>query len=365
MVVLKMKELALQKYLRENSVEKLEEELKIIVKKHPRHPNLHMFKYNQLECDMADPIVQNCRGIMLAADKNWGVACHVLNKFFNDYQDLAAPINWDDATVFEKLDGSLMQVFHYQGHWLMTTSGSPDGGGSVGSFNFTFMELFWNTWDDLGYETPTNQHLCYAFELCTKYNRIVVKHDKPRIVLLAARDRKMGMEVGLEDIGQNWEVVKQFKMDTLESLTASFEHIDPYEQEGYVVVDSKNFNRVKVKSPQYVAIHRIIGSMSPRRMIDVVRQEQGHDFLDNFPEWKELYDDVKSRYEGMILRTESVWESLKSIEDQKDFAQNAVSDPLSGALFQLRSGKISDITEFTSKMHIKKLEKLLGLNNEE
>lgn len=66
--------------------------------------NLVMFKYNQLNSDLGNPIVQECRGLILNAD-TFEVVSYPFNKFFNYGEAHAADIDWSTAWVSQKLDG--------------------------------------------------------------------------------------------------------------------------------------------------------------------------------------------------------------------------------------------------------------------
>ena len=76
------------------------------------------------------------------------------------------------------------------------------------------------------------------------------------------------------------------------------------------------FNRVKVKSPQYVLVSllswRDREGLNKRRMLEIVRTNEGtaiqdyfphallgDEFLSYFPQWKELYMHLKTRYDEL------------------------------------------------------------------
>ena len=109
----------LQEFLRKNGTKALEEQYNIKVKQHGKYPNLFQFKYSQVASQMGEKIVQQCRGIILDADNDWAVVCHTYNKFFNSAEINAAPIDWKSAKVYEKLDGSLMQLYHYDNQYTV------------------------------------------------------------------------------------------------------------------------------------------------------------------------------------------------------------------------------------------------------
>lgn len=97
--------LELQKYLQTKSPEDLTKELFIDVKPHKEYPNLLLFKYSQIDSPMSNPIVQECRGIILDKDNNWNIVSYPYKKFFNAEEPNASVINWETANVYEKLDG--------------------------------------------------------------------------------------------------------------------------------------------------------------------------------------------------------------------------------------------------------------------
>ena len=74
--------------------------------------NLILFKYNQIDSDFNEPIVNESRGIIL--EKNtWKVVAYAFDKFFNFGESYAAKIDWDSAVVEQKEDGSLIKVYFY------------------------------------------------------------------------------------------------------------------------------------------------------------------------------------------------------------------------------------------------------------
>jgi hypothetical protein len=76
----------------------------------------------------------------------------------------------------------------------------------------------------------------------------------------------------------------------------------PWNEEGYVVVD-KNFNRVKIKSPAYLMVHRMAnnGNMSTRRAIDVYMAGECDEILAYFPEYKSAFDEIGKRFNHKFL----------------------------------------------------------------
>jgi hypothetical protein len=111
-------------------------------------------------------------------------------------------------------------------------------------------------------------------------------------------------------------------------VTEAAKGINPHFREGFVVCDHR-FNRLKVrvcpnvkrvrwnlnvcvwvcvsgtrdmqiKSPMYVALAHLTrkdkSALNKRRMLDIVRHNEGGEFLTYFPQWTSLYNQVKERY---------------------------------------------------------------------
>ncbi len=382
--------LELQKFLLDpaNKPEDLTAKYGIAVRRHPRYNNLVLFKYSQIESPMGEPIVQECRGIILDESNGWAVVSFPYKKFFNHGEGHAKPIDWASARVFEKVDGSLMTLYWYDGHWQVASSGSPDAGGEVYGTNISFNDLFWKVWNELGYELP-DTHLdtkfCYMFELCTPYNKIVVQHTKNRLVFHGYRmladfpgadpslkmvDFEEGLPEELAHMG--WEVVKSYPLGTIEDVLKTLESIPPTEGEGYVVCDA-NFNRIKIKTPQYVALHHMRDGMGSRRMLELVRSNESEEFLTYFPEFKSMHAQVKEKYNALVEQLQTEWDKVKGMDEgeegswdhqkscRKEFALAIKNVPFNGILFALRNKQIESVKEGLRETHVKYLMEALKI----
>jgi len=344
--------LAIVDYLNNNTLESITEKYAINYRSHQDFPNLYSFKYNMIDSPMNEEVVKDARGIILDANDNWSPISMAYRKFFNYREGNADMIDWNSARILEKLDGSLMTMYYYDGAWRVSTSGTPDAKVNVGDFDFTFEQLFFKTYVELGYEVPTNTNLCYSFELMTKYNRIVVQHDKPRLVLHGIRDMLTLDELNFEKVQLigaliNCEVVSSYPLCSLNAVVESCLTLNPMKQEGYVVVD-KHFNRIKVKSPQYVALHHMVDRFSRKYMMQIILTNECDEFLNYFPEHKELYYETKDKYDNLIELLETVYEEHKYLSS-KYFGLATKNIPLQGALFMVKNGKADSIRDYFQK----------------
>ncbi len=359
--------LEIQRYLTDGGdIAALETSHGITAKRHPRFPQLVLFKYNQIASPMHERIVQECRGIILDASDKWRVIGRAFDKFFNHGEGHAAEIDWSTARALEKLDGSLCLVYHYADEWHVATTGTPDAGGDVNGTGLRFSDLFWRTFGTppSGFEC-SKSGLCFTFELMSPHNRVVVVHEAPRLVLLGARVRETGEELSAETARiyianeREIETVRAFPLGGIEDITASFASMSPLAQEGYVVVDAA-FRRIKVKHPGYVALHHAKDGMSQRAFIAIAQSGEVSEVIAAFPEFKPMLDDTRARFDALCAEVEADYARLRGIETQKAFALEAVKTRCSAALFAVRSGKASSVRGHFAGVHVDQMMRLLG-----
>jgi hypothetical protein len=352
-------ELAVQRWLRDRAhlgpaaaLGLLQERYAIKAVPHREFPELVLLKYDQIESPFAEELVRDCRGLILNRDEDWRVVCMTYRKFFNHGETHAAEIHWPSARVYEKLDGSLIQLYFYKDKWRVATSGTPDAECRVGDFGITFRDLFWKVARNEGLRTGhLDTKFCYAFELCTQLNRVVVQHDVGRIYLHGARFLE-----DLQEINPMWVAdaigvreAPTLDLTNIEACVEAARHLDPLAHEGYVAVDG-NYNRVKIKSPAYVALHHAKdGLLSRRMMANVIRRgeaEEMHTALEAFPELAVEFDRIRALHGSLTFDTQVhfgiIIRSLPTGWTRKDYALRATEDRrLAGALFHLldKSGR--------------------------
>lgn len=339
------------------------EEFKVKCTVHSKFHNLVQFKYNQIEADFSEPVVRQCRGLILDSLRRWNVVAWPMDKFFNHGEGLAANIDWESAKAFEKLDGSLIIMYWYEGSWHVGTSGMPNASGLVHGHAMSFEELFWYTWNERRFKLPETYRRCYTFmfELTSKWNRVVVKHDEPDIRLLAVRSIYSGTE-SETDWFPEYNPVMGIKMTTVKDAEEAFGFMDPLVQEGYVIRD-KAFRRIKVKHPGYVAIHHLKDSFTPRRVLEVIRQGETPELLASFPEWRGTFDRVRAAYDGLAAVLAQSYDEIRDITDRKAFAEKAVKTVHPGTMFSLLDGKVLTVKESLAEMQIDRLMDMLGVRD--
>ena len=361
----------------------LEKDYSIKVKRHGKYPNLVQLKYDQINSPMGNPLVQECRGLVLDGARDWEVVAWPFKKFFNSEESLASPINWATASVLEKVDGSLIIMYYYDGKWRVATSGTPDASGQVNDLQMTFADLFWETVYTEGskahhwaHEDPDSisHDITFMWELTSPYNRIVVQHSKPKLTLIGMRNRVTGQEYDVRTCAPaGVPVVKHFDLTKIEDVLSAAAALDPMQQEGFVVVDG-SFNRVKVKSLDYVAIHHMKGEggLTAKRVLERIVAGESDEILAHFPEWTPVFTEVAGRYNALAAELEEAFcrisgrcvtiPSLRS-EFRKEFAGYARETRLPSVMFSLLDKRVATVRDFLANMQIDSLFSVLKLDD--
>ena len=370
--------LKIVEYIKKNGIAKAIENFKLKTKIYDKKI---LFKYDQIESDMSHEEVQDCRGLILERD-TWKVMCMSFRKFFNSGETNAAKIDWDSAIILEKLDGSLIQVYYdwHKDKWFAATTGMAEGEGEVNNkMGTTFNDLFWKTLDDSSFDiNKLHKGFTYVFELTTPYNIVVKPHGTSKVTLLAIRDNEILKEFRYDELVAVSEyfqlpVVKSYSLaqNNLNEITKTFEDM-PWTEEGYVVVD-KNFNRIKIKNPAYVAVHHLKSKTAEHNILTIVKSNEIEEFAATFPERKEELFKLKANYNTLLSKLINAWMELfekrpkdNSPSEKKAFAFSVFNvakkynlDAFTGLFFALQSGKVDSIPEYLKEYDDKKLYKML------
>lgn len=339
---------------------------------HSRYPELVSLKYNQLNSPRDHPLVRECRGIVLDRTQNWQVVARPFDRFFNHGESLAEDIDWKSARVQEKVDGTLCVVYPYDRLWHVATTGTADASGEVNGFGMTFADLFWQTFQEQGMRLPgftdtEPSDLCYLFELTTPYNQVVVAHTECRLTLLAIRNRRTGAYLSPEMVTFAADMlacprVREYPLTSWEAIQATFEAMNPTEQEGYVVVDARG-HRVKVKHPGYVALHHLKDSLNPKWFVEVLRQGESTEVLTHFPELATKFAPIAQDYEAAIAEIEADYARIQHIRDPKEFAFATKGTRSPAILFLLHQGKTPSVRQALADTSQQFVLRLLGLKD--
>jgi len=388
--------LNVQKYLIENGLQKLKDEFGVEVREYPEK-GIAVFNYSMISSPRFNPIVDECRGLILKIG-TWEIVSYPFNRFMNwsegVQQAQGVPINTQrvsshqeyetkefmlsDAIIEMKLDGSIMPLRFENGEWEVSSRSMAYAEGKT-NFGITFKQAFLDASRKTNLfvflnATPSMKDFTIIFELIGPYNRIVTRYSDNEIVLIGARNNKEEFnyrELTVTELDAIADAAKlrrpkYFKANTYEDLLKVISEF-PVLDEGVVLkIENNNGShwRVKVKSASYLAIShmRMNGNISPKNIIHLIIAGEHHEYLGYFPEDKKYFDFVDGIYSEVKRHINELYEEVKGIESQKDFALTMIPKTVysfeKGILFSMRKGlKLDDLLK---EMGGKKL--ALGLN---
>ena len=279
--------------------------------------DLACFKY-ATEAVFSDPLVCEARGIIIDT-KDMRVVCWPFDKFFNVQETCAAKIDWESARVLEKVDGSLIKLYWYKDEWQFATTSTCDANDAniSGHTGVSFMDVIKkaSNYDSIPLD-ELDKDYTYMFEVVSPMTQIVISYRDTKLYYLAARSNVTGEEI-VADMG-DFPVPRSYSLRTLNDCMDAVLHlnvdcVDDPQNEGFVVVD-KYFNRIKIKSPEYVAVHKVRTNkvLTAKRITELFYQGIDlHELSERMPR------------ESRILKYYDwqVAEVLHSIEDMMNYAR--------------------------------------------
>ena len=285
--------LQVQNYLRQGNplVSLAGEPYNLIIKE---EGDLVMLKYNQLASDFSEPIVQECRGIILYK-KTWDVVCWPFSKFFNYGEPYAAELDESKIYVYQKVDGSLIKVWFFEGVWRLSSNGVIDASEAVVNDNINLASLFLKTLREYGltwesFTSTLDKEYTYMYELATPDNKVVVPYEDYNLFYLGQRHNRTGQEVYYPD--DRISNVGVYTFQTINDVINSANEL-PDSEEGYVVRD-RNWNRVKIKNPVYFMLHKIANNGKPD-ILQYVLEHNENELLAYFPEYGYEVENMKGK----------------------------------------------------------------------
>lgn len=303
-----------------------------------------IFSYNQIVSDFNIELVRECRGLILD-EKSMKPVCVPFYKFGNYGESYVPEIDWKSAVVQEKIDGSLIKVWHDKNKWHVSTNGSVNASdANLGRTDLFEEDCPYETFADVFEEARKRAKLdfdkldknnTYMFELVGPYNKVVIMYKDIDIYHIGTRNnitlREMNVDIGIKK-------PQTFALGSLEACIASAKVL-PDDKEGYVVVD-KNYNRLKIKNPAYVALHHLKCNAEPSlvSLIGLIRNNEIGEFLTYFPELASKINKCKAMIDGILdeFRAEIAELKTREFKSQKDFALAVKDKKLCGFYFAWR-----------------------------
>ncbi|PXA97756.1 2'-5' RNA ligase [Nostoc sp. 3335mG] len=257
------------------------------------------------------PATLAARGLILDVEERRVVAT-AFPKFFN-LGEAGTPVPDGPCEAFEKVDGSLIVIFHHDGRWRAATKGALDSSQAL--------------WAEARLRDQGLSALVpgttYLAEALYAENRIVVRYDESGLVLLAAYDEQ-GFELDFDSIeataqALGWRAAGRIRFAGIDDLIARAGML-PADAEGYVLRFAGG-QRVKLKGAEYSRIHAILSRVTPLGIWDAMVAGDSLDEMRRvIPEefWWDFDEIVRLLREAMQARINRVGEVAAELAGLSD-----------------------------------------------
>lgn len=243
------------------------------------------------------PAVLAARGLVLDRERQTVVAT-AFPKFFN-VGELGVTVPDEPCEIFEKVDGSLIVIFHDGQRWRAATKGSLD------SAQAKWAERRLDAMD-LAVLTPG---VTYLAEAIYPENRIIIPYEETGLVMLAAYGSDglelTSVEVEAVAAAVGWRMATRQAFASVGDAVAHANSL-PKSEEGYVLRFASGL-RLKAKSAAYCRLHAMISRVTPLGLWDAmmagddlgtIRREIPEEFWWDFDEIRRLLDvELRARVE--------------------------------------------------------------------
>jgi hypothetical protein len=297
---------------------------------------LLLFNYNDKRLvPQHHPVLARCRGLVV--DEEGRVLNYPFDRFFNDFSEVRAALDWQNAIVQEKVDGTFVSVFSHRSGWEVTTRGDFYSDGQKGiNFAILFRTLF-SKFDLL------DPNYCWFFELITKKTKTITRYDREMVYLLGARSLQDFGEVDHDTLDQmagrmQVERPRRFSASDAEGCRALFASLRE-DEEGFVVVD-RSFRRIKVKQESYFELSRL-PSLNDQDLFEIVLgfREVDEETLTRPVDLRMKLEEMRSSWLTLNGRVAAAYREIEGIKDRKAFAEAAAKYPFRPLLFVLKDGR--------------------------
>ena len=200
----------------------------------------------------------------------------------------------------------------------------------------TYEDLFWKISGLDKDNNSLNRNLCYTFEICTMFNRVVIPYKNSQLVLLNGRIKDMfwaelaSTELYVEyrrllaDGFKNIRRPNYYFFKSVKDCVDKSKTLSGFE-EGFVVKKwnpiASRYDRAKIKGQAYLDLHHVITGFSLTNLCRMVFNGD-RSSLETFEEQLEAFDLVSGVIVGFCTDVLETFKSLKkqvsSIEDEKE-----------------------------------------------
>jgi RNA ligase len=314
---------------------------------HLFHKELAIYNYTN-SCVIEgkwDSLLLQCRGLVL--DNEYNIIARPIKKFFN-YEELVFKNEIPSLPyiIEEKMDGSYINLFHYNNRWIFSTRGTFDSEQAYYAkhiFNLKYANIY----------EQLDTSKTYIFEVIYRENRIVVDYaDIEDLFLLTIIDTESGQETDVSTVNLPFPKPKRYKFDEMPGSADLLElkNHSTDNSEGFVIKFSNNY-RLKIKFESYKILHRLITNINEKTIWAALKT--GYDitefFVDGFDDHKtwilSIKNELLAKYELLKTTYEAIFNDNYT-ENRKEFALKVKHFPSAKLLFLLYDNNLDKFNSY-------------------
>ena len=271
-------------------------------------------------------------------------------RFYNQGEGDAAHVDFSNAEMLEKMDGTMVGAFFPTGDPTkpefhtrkMMSTHEPDVSRQMTTFqgkDAKFLPTIRPYVDQLKF-TQKDVDYTYVFEFLHEISYVLTKYQPHQygLYLLGARNIKTHQEMNEDELDQTAKRLganrprrfvlgnktsqpdPMFGAERSGAKIATHAEIEKMFQdaaaetpdfEGFVFRDKQSGNRVKVKDPKYVEKHHLLDSLSYKRLIPLLLKGEEEEIVAYFPQAKERIEEIKTAYNkylNNVVDTVQAWQ---------------------------------------------------------
>jgi len=329
----------------------LEEALNINIR---RYEDRLILNYDMIASPTHHPISQECRGLILSPGPEYKILCRSFKRFLNYPEDPNRDkFNINKASCYEKIDGSLINIYYDGIRWHPATRSMAYAEGqlcynALKNFNMLVSEVLGGKVHEV-VNPLFDKNNTYIFEVVSPESRVHAIYPNKDLYLLTIKNKFTGEEY-LNDVPLlakelGVKVPRIYKFESLDHIVSVVKEL-PMLEEGYVcLIDREGTDpwRIKIKNPKFLASAGIRQSTmaSPNNIIYLVMNAKWDDYLGIFPEDRERFMPYIKAYHKLIKEIKHNWHMYSEIKNPKEFASKVKSLRCNGILFAMYNKKVT------------------------
>ena len=281
-----------------NGVTDFEETKKILTEKNlhiKECESLFLIKYND-KCDMNDPDVRKCRGLVLEKDTN-KLVCVPPPK--SDAVEIFNNVPCEKTIYEEFVEGTMINIFKYNGKAYMSTRSCINAYCKFYSnktFNALFSEII-----ELDKFDVISDSMNLTFILQHPENIIVKQYTKPTIKLVYGVSIEndsiknydlLELQTMLTEKGLTFDIPEKFVIGNPKEVYDILNKMD-YSQQGIILKNLEfNYLRSKIRNDNYNHVRKLKGNSNNKKYLylELRKTKSVEDYLNYFSEDSEIFE---------------------------------------------------------------------------